>query len=80
MRIIYTQSVKNQLHTIKEYISRNSRDIALRHLQNIKSQIELIGRYPYIGKVNTTVNNPKIRDFIVMGYIKESPCKPFNCT
>ncbi|KIM12913.1 MAG: hypothetical protein KU38_03070 [Sulfurovum sp. FS08-3] len=68
MRIIYTQSVKSQLYKIKEYITRDSREIALRHLKNIKSKIELIGKYPYIGKVNTTANNPSIRDFVILGY------------
>jgi plasmid stabilization system protein ParE len=68
MKIIYTKSVKEQLYKIKEYITQDNREVALRHLSNIKSKIELIGKYPYIGKVNTTANNPNIRDFVVLGY------------
>ena len=68
MKIIYSKSVKEQLFRIKEHISKDNRQIAITHLKQIKSKIEILGKYPYIGKVNTTLNNPKIRDFILLGY------------
>jgi len=68
MRIIYTASVKEQLQNIKEYIAQDNRKNAIAHLKNIKSKIELIAKYPYIGKVNATMDNYNIRDFVILGY------------
>ncbi len=68
MKIIYSHSAKEQLFQIKEYIARDNRQRAITYLKQIKSKIEILGKYPYIGKVNSTMNNPKIRDFVLLGY------------
>ncbi len=68
MRIIYSKNVKKQLQNIKEYIAQDNKRIAIEHLKKIKIKIELIGKYPYIGKLNTSTDNPMIRDFVVLGY------------
>jgi len=68
MKIIYSLEAKNQLQEIKEYISLDNKSKAINHLKQIKSKIEIIGKYPYIGKINTTMDNEKIREFIILGY------------
>ena len=68
MKIIYSLEAKNQLQEIKEYISLDNKNKAINHLKQIKSKIEIIGKYPYIGKINATMDNEKIREFIILGY------------
>ena len=68
MRIIYSKSVKEQLLNIKEYIAKDNKRVAIEYLKKIKSKIEILGKYPYIGKVNASMDNHKIRDFVVLGY------------
>ena len=54
MKIYYSEQVKKQLNGIKEYIAKDNRNIATKYLLKIKEKIELIGKYPYIGKINST--------------------------
>ena len=68
LKILYSQQVKEQLNSIKEYIAKDNKKIATQYLLKIKEKIELIGTYPYIGKINSTMNLDYIRDFIVYGY------------
>ncbi len=68
MKIFYSEQAKNQLQNIKNYIAKDNKKIATQYLLKIKEKIELIRSYPYIGKVNSTMNLEKIRDFIVYGY------------
>ena len=68
MKIYYSEQVKKQLHNIKEYIAKDNKRVASQYLLKIKEKIELIGIYPYIGKINSTMNLYYIRDFIVYGY------------
>ncbi len=67
-KIIYPGEVKEQLAAIKEYISKDSNRNAVRYLTKIKQKIELIGKFPFIGRVNATMNVDYIRDYIVFGY------------
>ena len=67
-RIIYPAEAKKQLSDIKEYISKDSNSNAARYLRKIKHKIELIGKFPFIGKVNATMNVDHIRDYVVLGY------------
>ena len=68
MKIIYSKQVKEQLYSIKEYISQDNKTIATEYLSRIKYKIEMLQNYPYIGKVNATFNMNNIRDFVVFGY------------
>lgn len=68
MKIIYSLQAKQQLYSIKEYISVDNKKTAIEYLSKIKNKIELLGHYPYIGKVNSTFNLNNIRDFVVFGY------------
>ncbi|MDA3811017.1 MAG: type II toxin-antitoxin system RelE/ParE family toxin [Spirochaetaceae bacterium] len=68
MKILYSQQAQEQLKVIKEYISIDNKKIANQFLQKIKLKIEIIGNYPYIGKINSTMDSDKIRDLIVHGY------------
>lgn len=68
IKIRYSSGAKQQLFEIKEHISKDSKNIAIKHLLNIKSKIELIGKFPFIGKVNATMNVETIRDYVVLGY------------
>jgi len=40
MRLIYSQEVKEQLKNIKEYISKDNKDVARQYLLKIKSKLE----------------------------------------
>lgn len=68
MKIYYSEQSKKQLYCIKEYIAKDNKDIAAKYLLKIKEKIELIGKYPYVGKMNSSMNLEYIRDFIVYGY------------
>jgi len=67
-KIIYPREVKEQLLAIKEYISKDSNRNAARYLIKIKQKIELVSKFPFIGKINATMNVDYIRDYIVLGY------------
>jgi addiction module RelE/StbE family toxin len=68
MKIVYSKQAKAQLSSIKQYIARDNNRVAIEYLLKIKSKIEILGDYPYIGKINTTMNITTIRDFVVLGY------------
>ncbi|MBT5417952.1 MAG: type II toxin-antitoxin system RelE/ParE family toxin [Thiotrichales bacterium] len=68
MKIVYSKQAKEHLLNIKAYIYRDNKRVAIEHLTKIKSKIEILSSYPYIGKVNTTMNLKRIRDFVVFGY------------
>lgn len=68
MKIIYSKQAKEQLYSIKEYIAQDNKTIAIEYLSRIKYKIEMLRDYPYIGKVNATLNMNHIRDFVVFGY------------
>ena len=68
IEIRYTRESKKQLADIKDHIAKSSQKSAISHLVKIKSKIELIGKFPFIGKVNATMNLETIRDYIVLGY------------
>ena len=59
---------KEQSNQIKSYISKDNPKIAIKHLLKIKRKIELIGKYPYIGKANSVYNLENIREFVILGY------------
>jgi len=48
IKIRYSSGAKQQLFEIKEHISKDSKNIAIKHLLNIKSKIELIGKFPFL--------------------------------
>lgn len=68
MRLIYSQEVKEQLQNIKEYVSKDNKEYAREYLLKIKSKLEILKDYPYIGKVNATFNIEHIREFVVLGH------------
>lgn len=68
MKIIYALEAKNQLLAIKEYIAIDNKNRAIQHLREIKTKIELLAKYPYLGKINATIDNERVREFVVMGY------------
>jgi len=68
MKIVYSKQAKEQLFNIKSYIAQDNKRASLKYLSKIKDKIEILKDYPYIGKVNTTMNLKSIRDFVVFGY------------
>jgi len=68
IKLRYTGEARQQLKDIKEHIAKSSQENASNHLVQIKNKIELIGKFPFIGKVNTTMNIETIRDYVVLGY------------
>ena len=59
---------KEQSNQIKSYISKDNPKIAINYLLKIKNKIELLGKYPYIGKINSVNILENIREFVVLGY------------
>ena len=68
MKIIYSAEVKNQLQNIKDFIALDNKKRAIDYLKKIKEKIEILGKYPYIGKVNSTMDSANIREFVILGY------------
>jgi len=68
MKIIYSKEVKEQLQNIKEFIALDNKRRAIDYLKKIKEKIEILGKYPYIGKVNATMDSANIREFVILGY------------
>ena len=68
MKLLYSQEAKKKKKNIKEYISKDNKDVAVQHLLKIKLKLEILQDYPYIGKVNSTFNIENIREFVVFGY------------
>lgn len=68
MKIVYSESVNNQLIQIKEFIALDNNKVANEYLVKIKEKIEILSQFPYVGKINTTLNISSIRDFVVLGY------------
>ena len=68
MKIAYSESANNQLIQIKEFIALDNNKVANEYLIKIKEKIEILSQFPYVGKINTTLNIYNIRDFVVLGY------------
>ncbi len=68
IKLRYTGQARQHLKDIKEHIAKSNQRNASNHLVQIKNKIELVGKFPFIGKVNTTMNIETIRDYIVLGY------------
>jgi len=68
MKILYSKQAKEQLYSINEYIALDNKNVAREYLTKIKQKLEILSHYPYLGKVNATMNMHNIRDFVVFGY------------
>lgn len=68
MEIVYAKIARDHLHSIKKYIATDNKQVAIDHLNKIKSKIEILKDFPYAGKINPNFNDPNIRDFVVLGY------------
>ncbi len=68
MKILYTALAKEQLRNIKAYIAEENPQRATQYLARIKKKIELLGKFPYIGKINATMDHEAIREFVILGY------------
>ncbi len=68
MKIAYSASAENQLIQIKEFIALDNNKTANEYLVRIKEKIEILSQFPYVGKINTTLNASNIRDFVVLGH------------
>jgi addiction module RelE/StbE family toxin len=68
MNIIYTRQVQQQLKSIKSFIEQDNPQAAKTHLIKIKSKIELLASFPYLGQINPILNKSDIRDWILLGY------------
>lgn len=68
MKITYSKQAKEQLFDIKDHISQDNKAVAVKYLSKIKHKIEILEDYPYIGKINSTMNVKSIRDFVAFGY------------
>ena len=68
MKIIYSKESYEQLQNIKKFISLDNKKTAIQYLSKIKNKIEILVIYPYIGKINVTMNMHHIRDYVVLGY------------
>ncbi|MDP3587821.1 MAG: type II toxin-antitoxin system RelE/ParE family toxin [Sulfuricurvum sp.] len=68
MNILYSEQAKKQLFTIKKFIAKDSTINATSYLLRIKTKIEILKEYPYLGKINPIADISNIRDFIIYGY------------
>lgn len=68
MKIIYTKQAQTQLKAIKAFIAKDNLSAATTHLLQIKSKIERLADFPFIGQVNPILNNPAVRDWVILGY------------
>ncbi|WP_041672340.1 type II toxin-antitoxin system RelE/ParE family toxin [Sulfurimonas denitrificans] len=68
MKIVYSKESYEQLQNIKKFISLDNKKTAIQYLSKIKNKIEILVTYPYIGKINATMNMHHIRDYVVLGY------------
>jgi len=68
VKIVYSEPAEDQLVQIKEFIALDNNKVANEYLVKIKGKIEILSQFPYVGKINTTLNISNIRDFVVLGY------------
>lgn len=68
MKIIYTKQAQTQLKGIKAFIAKDNASAAEAHLLQIKSKIELLADFPFIGQVNPLLNQQAVRDWVIFGY------------
>jgi plasmid stabilization system protein ParE len=62
MKIIYTKQALTQLKAIKTFIAQDNPKAAKTHLLQIKSKIELLADFPFIGQINPILNKPSVRN------------------
>lgn len=68
MKIIYTKQAQTQLKAIKTFIAKDNLTAATTHLLQIKSKIELLADFPFIGQINPILNKQAVRDWVILGY------------
>ncbi|HEY9018516.1 type II toxin-antitoxin system RelE/ParE family toxin [Thiomicrospira sp.] len=68
MKIIYTKQAQTQLKAIKAFVAKDNLSAATTHLLQIKSKIELLADFPFIGQINPILNKQAVRDWVILGY------------
>jgi toxin ParE1/3/4 len=68
MRIDYTKEAKQELLSIRDFISESSPFNAIEYTQDLVKRINGMLEFPYIGKVNRTFSQQNIRDLFIDGY------------
>jgi plasmid stabilization system protein ParE len=68
VEIKYTKQAKDQLLKIKKFIALDNKLLAIKYLTKIKRKVEMLSMFPYVGKINSTLNSKNVRDYIVCGY------------
>lgn len=68
MKIIYTKQAQTQLKAIKAFVAKDNLTTATTHLLQIKSKIELLADFPFIGQINPILNKQAVRDWVILGY------------
>lgn len=68
MRIDYTKEAKQELLSIRDFISQSSPFNAIEYIQDLVKRINGMLEFPYVGKVNRTFSQKNIRDLFIDGY------------
>ena len=68
MRVRFSQTAKDQLNEVKDYIAKDNPETAAKHIKKVINRIKKVLAYPYIGKVNAVYNQENIREIAVEGY------------
>ena len=68
MKIKWTVPAVNDLEAIHEYIGRDSEFYASSFIEKILSAVDMLEKFPEIGRKVPEANNPKIRELIFQNY------------
>ena len=68
MEVIWSKESLERLIEIEKYIARDSPDRAVRFINKLIDRAEMIGDYPYQGRVVPEFSLNEIREVILKGY------------
>jgi plasmid stabilization system protein ParE len=67
-RVVFTQTAKQHLREISEYIARDSPSAAKAIVRPLRSEAGRLARYPEMGRIVPEYDDPSIRELIVSPY------------
>jgi plasmid stabilization system protein ParE len=64
----FSKDSKEYLKSIKKYISKDSKSIAVQYVSKLTTKIKTLLQYPKIGQISKIYNDEVIREIFVDGY------------
>ncbi len=68
VRINWTLQSKEDLQSIAEYISRDSKAYAKRHIKGLRSRVQVLKKLPKSGTIVREFSNPNLRELVIGNY------------